>query len=226
MSGAALSAVMAGRIGRHLSALKACGSGIAMVEFALTLPVLMTLGMFGIELANMASVDMQISQIAVSVADNASRLEQTNNSGVTPTVTEADIDSVMDGAMSQGEGFDLAQNGRVILSSLERDTATGKQFIHWQRCRGALQKSSSYGNDTTKNGLVGNTITGMGPGSSRITAASGSAVMYAEVYYKYEGVFGDVFVSNKTFKEEAAFLIRDSRNLTAGVSGSSSNSRC
>ncbi len=211
---------------RLLAALWANRSGVAMIEFALVLPVLMALGMYGLEIAYMASVDMQISQIAVSVADNASRMEQTNNSGVTPTVTEADIDSVMDGAIKQGESFNLSTNGRVVLTSLEKDTATTKQYIHWQRCRGTLAKSSSYGNATTKNGLTGTPLPGMGPPGKKITAASGSAVMYAEVYYKYTGIFGDMFVKNKTFKGEAAFLIRDVRNLTAGVTGTGAKSPC
>ncbi len=216
----------AGRIARRLSSLRSCTSGIALVEFAMTLPVFMAMGMYGIEIAYMASVDMQVSQLAISVADNASRLEQTNNSGITPTVTEADIDSVMDGAISQGATFGFGTNGRVILSSLEKDTASGKQYIHWQRCRGALAKSSSYGNDTNNNGLTGPVLAGMGKGSNKITASTGSAVMYAEVYYTYKGLFGTLFVKNKTFKEEAAFLIRDIRNLTPGVSGSGSRSNC
>ena len=214
------------RIKRRIAALRACRSGIALVEFALCLPVLMTLGMYGIEIAYMASVDMQLSQVALSVADNASRMEQTNNSGVTPTVTEADIDSVLDGAMSQGSSFQLTTKGRVILTSLEM-SSTGKQYIHWQRCRGSLVKSSSYGDQGSRNGLTGAAITGMGKGTNKITASSTtSAVMYAEVYYRYEGIFGDLFVANKTFKEEAAFLVRDIRNLTAGVSGSSTKSVC
>lgn len=212
---------------RRLRGLRKSTSGIAMVEFAMCLPVLTALGMYGIEIAYMSSVNMQISQIAVSLADNASRMEQTNNSSVTPTVTESDIDSVMDGAIAQGISFDLAANGRIILTSLERHPTTNRQYMHWQRCRGALKKNSAYGNPTTQAGTNAATaITGMGPTGKKIAAASNSAVMYAEVYYTYPGVFGDMFVKNKKFKSEAAFLIRDVRNLTPGVSGTSSKSAC
>lgn len=213
------------RLARRLRALRDCRSGVALMEFALCLPLLMGLGMYGMEIAYMASVDMQVSQIAISVADNSSRLGQTNNSGVTPTITEADINSVMDGAMTQGTSFDIATKGRIILTSLERDTATGRQFIRWQRCRGSLAKSSIYGNSTNKNGLNGPAITGMGKGA-KIAAGAGQAVMYAEVYYRYEGIFGDLFVENKTFREEAAFLVRDVRNLTAGITGTGGRSNC
>ena len=77
------------------------GSGVSLIEFALMLPVLMTLGLLGTEVAWMSSVNMQVSQIALSLADNASRLGQTDNSSVTPTISEADIDSIMSGAIRQ-----------------------------------------------------------------------------------------------------------------------------
>jgi Flp pilus assembly protein TadG len=201
-------------------------SGVAAVEFALCLPLMIGLGMYGMEVAYMASVNMQISQIALSVADNASRLEQTDNSGVTPTVTESDIDSVMDGALREGKSIDLQENGRVILSSLEKDATTGKQYIHWQRCSGELDKASAYGDEDENNGLGAKQLTGMGASGSQVTANDGSAVMYAEVYYKYPGLFGTMFTKNMMMKHEAAFLIRDQRNLTAGVTGAAGASAC
>ena len=66
-----------------------------MIEFALVLPLFLLLGLFGTEMAHMTTVNMQVSQLATSLADNASRLGQTDNSAVTPTISEVDIDSVM-----------------------------------------------------------------------------------------------------------------------------------
>jgi len=220
------------RLAQRIAELRRDTSGVSILELALVLPVLLTLGMYGTELAYMATVNMEVSQIASSIADNASRLGQTDNSSVTPTVTEAQIDSVMDGAIQQGTTFDVEGNGRIILSSLERDPLTGAQFIHWQRCRGELAKSSAYG--PAGFGLVSGTLAGLGKATSRITANAGSAVMYAEVYYRYEGLFGTMFVGNVEMKHEAAFMIRDDRNLlqstngtlTAGVTGSGSQSSC
>ncbi|OCC25044.1 pilus assembly protein TadE [Croceicoccus estronivorus] len=201
-------------------------SGISITELALCLPPFLFLGMYGIEVMNLASANLQVSQLALSVADNASRLGQTDNSSVTPTVTETDVDSVMFGAMKQGEGIDFEQNGRIILSSLEYDNYTRRQYIHWQRCRGDLDRESAYGNDTDKSGLTGDRLYGMGVGTNKITANPGSAVMYAEVFYKYEGIFGDMFVKNRDIVQEAAFLIRDDRNLSPGVSGTNVNNLC
>lgn len=197
--------------------------GISVVEFALVLPLLITLGMYGTELAYMATVNMEVSQLAMSVADNASRLGQTDNSSVTPTVSESEIDSVMLGALEQGAGIDFEENGRIILSSLER-TSTGRQYIHWQRCNGELNEDSSYGGENF--GYSGTRLYGMGKPGSLITASANSAVMYAEVYYRYRGLFGNMFVSDMTFKQEAAFQIRDDRNLGPGVTGTGGDSDC
>ncbi len=187
--------------------------GIAVTEFALILPVILVLGLYGAEIANETVTHMKVSQIALSAADNAARMEQSDNSGTAPTVTEADINSVLTGATIEGEGIGLSTNGKVIVSSLEiKSGTTNTQYIHWQRCTGSLSASSAYGKE-------GSTVTSMGGGSTTVTAPSGEAVMFVEVYYKYTGLFGTMFVNSPTFHQEAAFLVRDDRNLTSGLSG-------
>lgn len=211
---------------QSLSRLKSDQEGFSLIEFGLVLPLLMVLGFYGAEIAYMASANMEVSQIALSVADNASRLEQADNSAVTPTVTEADVNSVLQGAIQQGSRLNLLQNGRVILTSLELDPATGKQYIHWQRCIGNLSGASSlYGNDTNLNGLNGTPITGMGSGSTRVTAPTDpyQAVMFVEVVYRYDGLFKTLFVQPTTFRQEGAYLTRDSRNIAAGLTGTKQN---
>jgi len=199
-------------------------SGVSMVEFALVLPVLLTLGLYGAEVANMATTKMKVSQIALTVADNASRLGQTDNSGITPTVTETDVDALLAGALQQGESIGLEAKGRVILTSLEFDDVTNGQFISWQRCIGDDATESAYGNDGDKNGINGPTITGMGSGTTQATAQSGSAVMFVEVFFTYESLFDTPFGSGDgVFNQEAAFLIRDDRNLAPGLSGTPSS---
>ncbi len=175
----------------------------------------------------MATTKMKTSQIALSLADNASRLGQTDNSGVTPTITEADVDAVLAGAMKQGENIDLATKARVILTSLEYDAFNDKQWIHWQRCDGSVEKDSAYGNDSDKNGINGPDIPGMGNGATQVTAAQNQAIMYVEIFYEYESLFESPFGSgDQSFKEEAAFLIRDDRNLDPGLTGSSQGNEC
>ncbi|WP_407873969.1 TadE/TadG family type IV pilus assembly protein [Qipengyuania nanhaisediminis] len=201
-------------------------SAVSTIEFGFMLPLFITMGMTGTELAYMATVNMQVSQVATSLADNASRLGQTDNSAVTPTVTEADIDSIMEGALRQGRSFGLGENGRIILSSLEYHNTTGRQYFHWQRCRGDLARSSAYGDEDQNNGLGSHRIYGVGSATNRITADEGSAVMVAEIVYDYEGIITGAIGRNVQFRQEAIFLIRDDRNLEPGVTGDDSQSLC
>ena len=207
------------KLGRCAKRLARDRSGVSVVEFAIITPFILSIALYGLEVAYMNSVDMKISEIALSLADNASRIGQTDNSVVTPTVSEGDINEVMRGAQEQAAGLDFAARGRIILSSLERDAATGKQYIRWQRCYGRLSRQSAYGNDSTRNGLNGTALAGMGSGPTKITASANSAVMFVEVYYQHRGLMGDLFVDNPVMRKEGAFLIRDNRNLTPGVTG-------
>ena len=208
------------RVSPGLSVIKArsvalwhCQDAVTIIEFALVLPLIMTLGLYGIEIAYMASTNMEVSQLALTLADNAARMEQTDNSGIIPSVTEADINSVIKGVTKQGSGVNFTANGRAIISSLEVN-AGGSQYIHWQRCQGSYGASSAYG----VQGTVLANQTGLGSGSNKIKANVGSAVMFAEVFYQYKGIFGSMFVRPTQFKQEAAFIIRDARNLTAVAS--------
>lgn len=212
------------RLAQHFGHLLRDSSGTSLIEFAFILPVILTMGAFGTETAQRSIVNMQVSQLALSVADNASRLGQTDNAAVVPTITEVDVDSVMFGALEQGRSIGIETNGRIILSSLERDATTGDQFIHWQRCRGGLDVDSDYGPETPA-GPVGAGLTGMGQ-STLITARNGSAVMYVEVEYEYEPLFSMFSSGNQIIRQEAAFVVRDDRNLTPGITGGGGLSAC
>ena len=82
------------RVDRLFAGLSDAQGGAALVEFAISLPLLTTLGMYGTELAYTAMVNQQLSDIAITLGDNASRLGQTNNSVITPTVSKAELDSI------------------------------------------------------------------------------------------------------------------------------------
>lgn len=185
--------------------------GLALIEFAYSLPFLTAIGIYGAELANYATVKMQISQVALHVADNASRIGE---NGVLQDIKiyESDINDLFTGAEMQAGDRDLATNGRIILSSLTRN-GSGGQWIQWQRCDGALDHDSTYGEEG--DGATGTSFQGMGPTGNKITASSGTAVMFVEVAYTYQPLFSDSWVPGPTkMVEFAAFNVRDDRDLT------------
>lgn len=59
---------------RTLRELRSSQTGVAIIEFALAIPLLVLLTFGGLELANLVLTHMRISQIAITVADNAGRV--------------------------------------------------------------------------------------------------------------------------------------------------------
>ena len=118
-------------------------SGMAMIEFAYALPLMLVLGGYGIEMANLATVNQKISQSALALADNMSRVGA-ESALSTVQIRESDINDSFIGLTRQTGALNLTSNGRVILSSLEQN-ASGRQWIHWQRCIGTKSLASSYG---------------------------------------------------------------------------------
>jgi Flp pilus assembly protein TadG len=195
-----------------LQALRRHRSGVALTEFALAAPVLMTAGLWGVETANQAVVQMRVNQVAVLIADNAARVGDTSLLG-NAQIYESDINDVLYGAHVQGGGnFDFYAHGRVILSSLEVvPESEDQQYIHWQRCMGELHHNSSYGH--AGDGLDGS-LAGMGPSGDEIVAFDDEAVMFVEVAYVYQPLISSAFTSAGTMTATAAFNVRENRDLS------------
>lgn len=191
---------------RFLRRLVRSRSGVAMTEFALGAPFLLVTGLWGTEVANYALVNMKIGQLAVHIADNASRIGDTSTLQ-NRKIYESDINDVIVGAQIQAGGLDLYDNGRVIISSLEVNEE-GEQYIHWQRCRGAKTVGSSYGDE-------GDVVDdGMGPDGEEVLAQEGEAVIFVELQYTYQPmIWGKVF-TNREIRSIASFTVRDNRDLS------------
>jgi hypothetical protein len=178
------------------------------------------LGLYGIDMANLALTHMRVSQIALNLADNASRVGSSSTLAL-QQLREVDIEDVFQAAKNQGKGIELETKGRVILSSLEKDK-DGNQRIHWQRCFGSKTGAafeSHYGKATDTAGNspanVGTTATnGMGPTGAKVNApTNNSGVMFVEINYEYTSLFPG-FVSSSTIGYVASFIVRDPRDFS------------
>lgn len=197
---------------RHLRRLVADRRAMSAVEFALIAPVMTTLGLGGIELANMAITYTRVSQVAIQIADNTSRAKQaTGTSGA--MMREFDVNEALAQVDLVYPGLKIFNNGRVIVSSLEQN-ASGGQWIHWQRCKGTYTTGvSKYGTQGT--GATGTAFAGMGPTANIVTADAQSAVMFVEVYYQYQPIFFRLGgAAPPTIYRAAAMFVRDDRDLT------------
>jgi Flp pilus assembly protein TadG len=210
-------------------------AGLALLEFALTLPIIMLVGGYGIELSYFALCHLKVSQYALNLADSASRVGVVASSGVSQ-LRETDINDVLQATKLQGDGIDLTTFGRVTLSSLENVAQdydkTTTQRIHWQRCIG-LKKGTGYdstygvakttaGADAPANwvatandqyaGLAA--ASGMGDAGSMVSAPVDSGVMFVEINYDYQSLFGSLFIKPTKIHYLASFIVRDNRDFS------------
>lgn len=200
--------------------------GLALIEFAFSLPVLLVLCMSGLECANLALAHMRVSQVAMLVADNAAR--------VRTSIDEADVNEIMTGAELSTNSLALKANGRIFLSDLEPNGLTGTnegQFIRWQRCWGSGSFTSSFG--MANNGKTDASMKfGMGPGTTadkKVKASSSTAVMFVEVAYNYQPLITNTIFGAKVIRYTSAFNVRertDQEIKNAGGLATSATAAC
>jgi Flp pilus assembly protein TadG len=189
-------------------------SGVALIEFAYALPAVMGMGMYGVETANLAQTHLRVSQVALMLADNASRAGADASGGTIQQLREIDVNDIMQGVRLQQNRLDISNNGRVTLSSLETN-ASGGQWIHWQRCLGKKAGpgwDSSYG--VAGDGATGTSLVGMGRAGAEVKAPVGEAVMFVEINYQYKPLFGTWLMGAQTIKYTASYMVRDKRDLS------------
>lgn len=194
----------------HVRSLRRSESGMALVEFAMVLPFLMILTTSALELTNYAITVKRVGELGVMVSDNASRMGAQSAINDKP-ISEAEINDVFIGADLQASGLNLAANSRIILSSLQLN-GDGGQTIKWQRCFGAVNYASAYGTQGT--GATGTSFAGMGPTGKELKAATGTAVMFVEIRYRYKRLMPLFWLPLNDITETSAFNVRDSRDLT------------
>lgn len=213
------------------ASLRDCRSGLAFMEFAFALPVVLALGLLGLETANYAMANLRVSNIAMLTADNAARVRD--------SIDEGDIVELFTGAKMSGNNISFAQNGRIILTDLEPTTTGGKQWVRWQRCDGALSYAptpSTLRPMTASGTVIANgteiynsdrqttssapssetkaTLTSVGSGTNVISAQAGSAVMLVEVAYNYQPVIPNSFLAGRRITYVSAFNVRQRTDQT------------
>ncbi|MCB2047162.1 MAG: hypothetical protein KDE32_02930 [Novosphingobium sp.] len=207
-------------IRQRLGKLRSSVSGVAATELAVTLPLLLATGLGGVELANYGVTMMRVNQLAVHMADNASRIGDTSML-TDRKIYEADIMDLLLGAHIQGgKQIRFFDHGRVIISSLEVDPDDPdgeEQYIHWQRCMGKKVWPSSYG-------VTGDHPSpGMGPDGRQVVAFNDEAVMFVEVAYDYQPLISARFVGTPEIKSVASFTVRNDRDLSGIFQRDASN---
>jgi Flp pilus assembly protein TadG len=189
-------------------------SGVAAVEFALAAPIILTIFLSGAELTNYAIARMRVSQIALHVVDNASRIGTDTDLSI-KQISEKQINDLFIGANLQAGTLGLQSRGKVILYSLEAMSSDPTKFyVHWQRCYGNKVYAASQSQGASN-------LTYIGPVGRQVSSVpTSAAVMYVEVAYNYKPLISSRLVPSTVLTDTAAMIVRDTRDITGGVGGS------
>ena len=152
------------KLRRRALGLAADQQGISVVEFALLMPLMLTMYFGSLEVTDAISADRQVTLVASTVADIASQYS---------AVTATDVNNIMSAAAAVLAPFPIAK-AKVTLSSVMID-ANGNAKVDW----------SSTLNGTQRSGGVTSSI----PAALRI---ANSSVLWGEATYAYKPVIGYV----------------------------------
>ncbi len=204
--------------------------GVALLEFAFGLPLVLGIGLYATETANLAITNLRVSQIALNLADNASRVGSLNSDN-TKQLREIDINDVLAAAEQQGRAMELTKRGRITISSLEQATA-GVQNLHWQRCiglksgtgydsnydrsLGTMDRNDGIGTSVSSNGVL--QPTGMGDAGAKVNSPVGSGVMIIEIAYDYKPIVATAWLPGGAkaarIRYTASYVVRDRRDFS------------
>jgi len=196
--------------------------GLAMIEFAIAAPVLITLGLAGAEVTHMAVAVMRLNQISTGISDNVARVRD--------SIDESDVNEALLSAKIIGTGLDFNANGRVVVSSVEPNGQTGTkagQYIRWQRCTGGLNAPESQ----PKYGVEGKgqndaTLPYMGSSTRQIAASTGSSLVFVEVTYRYQPLVSSRFFGTPILRSESVYNVRERNTQVLGSAAGTTASVC
>ncbi len=163
--------------------------GIAVVEFALALPVLMTLFYGTIEITRYILITQKVEKLAHSVADVTAQSQ---------TVTLASLNQVMAAASDIMNPYTLSTNGRIIVSSLYRAAGVFNASVSWRYTGGGTLSAAS------KLGALGSTPS-MPAG---FTFEERENVIAAEVFYQFSPLISNQFFGTTTIYRVAFYKPR------------------
>lgn len=156
--------------------------GLAAVEFALILPILVVLWIGGVEVTQALSVDRRLNNLAASIADLAARSK---------ALEYSDVDRFFD--LSEAVMYPFSDTGVGMRVSAVAMDGDGNASIDWSRSRGL----TAYSDAEAMNALV--------PANLRVPDTQ---LIMAEVTYTYRPTVGYVITGDLALDDRAFFVPR------------------
>lgn len=170
-----------------------------MVEFALTMPILLTMIYGVVETTRYILITQKVEKLAYTTADLVAQSQ---------SVTAADLTQILEAGAHIMEPYGTGENSRVIISSLYRAAGVTNARVSWcYRGGGTLAQTSRIG--------TLNSIPTM-PGG--FTFNERENVISAEVFYRFSPLVTSQFFGTRTIYRAAFYKPRLGALTTASVS--------
>ncbi|NBX02462.1 MAG: pilus assembly protein [Alphaproteobacteria bacterium] len=165
-----------------------CESGIAYLEFALSLPFLMALLLGGIEVTRYILITQKVEKVSITVSDVVAQSSAIGTTTLNQLVLAA-------GQVMQPYSF--GNNAFVIISSVYKN-GNNTPVVNWQYTGGGTWNNVSHV------GFTGNAAT-LPDG---FTMSDKENIIISEVFYNYQPMFGTTILSNSQLYKFAIFKPR------------------
>lgn len=177
------------RIRRALFAFRMNTRGLAAMEFALCLPLLLVLFYGSIEITRYVLIVQKVEKLANTIADVTTQ---------SATASIASLDQTMSAGSEIMSPFSLSTNGKIIVTSLYRAAGASNATVNWRHeGGGTLNVTSQLGN-------VGQPP--VVPGG--FTFSDKENVIAAEIYFQFSPLITTQFFGTTTIYRSAFYKPR------------------
>ena len=158
-------------------------SGLAAVEFALILPILVTIWFGGVEITQGLSVDRRLNNLASAIGDLVSRSR---------TVTYSDVDAIFD--IDDGALYPYSTSSLSMRVTAVDIDDTKKALVAWSRARGPAAARP-----------IGENLNALIDEKLRVPKTQN---IMAEVFYTYSPAIGYVITGDVALDDRVYFTPR------------------
>lgn len=164
-------------------------SGIAAIEFALMLPVLLTLFLGGFEMSRYVLIHQKAEKVAYTVTDVTTQFD---------SVTNAELAQVLTAATQLMLPYTFGADGVVIITSVYQSGTVNPPVVKWRYTGGGtLARTSQIGS-----------VNGYATLPQNLTLNDKDNVIVAEVYYRFRPVFASRVLATSDIYKTAVYKPR------------------
>lgn len=190
-----------------LRRIRADVSGLALIEFAYTLPIFVSFGIVGMEFTNVVLAYQKSERVASVLAD------QVASNQIAPN--ERQMGDMFDAVALIAKPFEFNPQGNVILTAVigiyDEDDDEVQNKIAWQRCSTKDSFESNIGTEWTATNDIADGEEVTLP--NNVELGQNQMVIVSEVYFPYsemisEKLVASVLPGDGNFYERAMFRTR------------------